>query len=184
MHGDYVKKDKNNFNLFERHCHKCGAISCVHKQSLNRQCRSCANIERATTHGLSKHPLYSVWESMVSRCERVNSINYKYYGAKGIKVCRKWRDNPSSFVSWALDEGYKKGLQIDRINSNGDYEPKNCRFISKTENCRRAGKKSKLTKSQVFQIKKRIKKGEKGKNIANEFKVSPSSISAIKRMMV
>lgn len=75
--------------------------------------------------------LYSVWRGMKNRCSDKKS---KYYGGKGILVCDEWTNNFNKFYEWALINGYKEGLQIDRINCNGNYEPSNCRWVTPKEN--------------------------------------------------
>ncbi len=85
-------------------------------------------------HGLSKYPLYLKWKRIKQRVLDSNVKDYRFYGAKGIKICNKWINDPENFVQWAIDAGWKPGLEIDRINCDGDYEPSNCRFITKLEN--------------------------------------------------
>ena len=65
------------------------------------------------------------------RCYNENNCNYKYYGARGINVCKAWNEKFTYFYYWAIGHGYKKGLVLDRINNNGDYTPENCRFVTK-----------------------------------------------------
>lgn len=88
--------------------------------------------KRATTHGRSGTALYEVWEGMKSRCFNKNASNYKNYGGRGIKVCDQWKD----FSAFDLDMGasWRQGLEIDRINNDGDYEPNNCRWVTHQEN--------------------------------------------------
>jgi hypothetical protein len=88
-----------------------------------------------TTHNLHDTKLYQVFQSMKQRCYNPNSQRYMYYGGKGVKVL--WED-VSEFVAWALSSGYKEGLSIDRIDSEGNYEPSNCRWITVSENTTRA----------------------------------------------
>ena len=92
---------------------------------------------RHRTHGYSVdyHNLFLVWETMRGRCQNPNREKYKHYGARGIKVCDEW-NLAKNFCSWALKNGYKQGLQIDRINNDGDYEPSNCRWVTAKENSR------------------------------------------------
>jgi hypothetical protein len=73
---------------------------------------------------------------MHNRCTRPYVKGYKNYGGRGIRVCAEWHDF-ATFRDWALSHGYKDGLTIDRIDSNGNYEPDNCRWITLSENIRR-----------------------------------------------
>jgi hypothetical protein len=85
-------------------------------------------------HGYSGHKLYSVWGSMRSRCVSESNHAYHDYGGRGISVCGKWKDNPVEFIEWSLKNGWVEGLQLDRIDNNGDYEPSNCRFVTASLN--------------------------------------------------
>ena len=70
--------------------------------------------------------LYGVFCTMKTRCYNKRSEKYRYYGAKGIKVCPEWKDNFYAFRSWALANGYKYGLQLERKDTSRDYCPDNC----------------------------------------------------------
>lgn len=87
-------------------------------------------------HGQSKTPLYRQWKAMVRRCESEKAHNYKWYGAKGIEVCPEWREDFLTFKSWAESNGYVHGLQLDRVDSDKDYCPSNCRYITTKANMR------------------------------------------------
>ncbi|MCC8066610.1 MAG: hypothetical protein LIO94_05850 [Clostridiales bacterium] len=93
----------------------------------------CLKIDLQTTHGYTQHRLYRVWHDMLQRCENPNCKQYKDYGGRGIKVCDEWH-NPAVFINWALTNSWTRGLQINRINNNGNYEQGNCNFVPRKEN--------------------------------------------------
>lgn len=73
---------------------------------------------------------------MQRRCYDPQNKSYRWYGAKGIKICDEWINNPQTFISWAINTGYKDDLTIDRKNENLDYSPENCRWVTKDNNSR------------------------------------------------
>lgn len=83
-------------------------------------------------HGDSGKRLYYIWKSMKARCTLKTNTSYKRYGGRGITVCKEWEDY-QTFKKWALENGYNDKLTIDRINSNGNYEPTNCRWATPKE---------------------------------------------------
>lgn len=85
-------------------------------------------------HGLSRHPISAVWGDMKNRCNNPKCQYYHVYGARGIKVCDEWANDFKVFYDWAIAKGWKKGLHIDRIDSNKGYSPDNCRFVTPKEN--------------------------------------------------
>lgn len=95
----------------------------------------CIN-KRGLKHGLRAHPLYNTWYYMVERCTIKDSYAYKDYGERGISVCNEWKLDFLSFYNWANENGYKKGLQIDRIDNDGNYCPENCKFSTSKEQAR------------------------------------------------
>lgn len=83
---------------------------------------------------MSKHLLMGVLNQMRTRCSNPNNEKYKDYGARGIRVCDEWLNDRSSFFAWALAHGWAVGLQIDRIDNDGNYEPDNCQFVTRKKN--------------------------------------------------
>lgn len=77
--------------------------------------------------------IYWAWKAMKQRCSNPKCKAYRNYGARGIKVCEEWSQF-EPFLEWCIQNGYKKGLDLDRKNNNGDYTPENCRWISRKEN--------------------------------------------------
>ena len=88
-------------------------------------------------HGMSRHPLYNILNAMHQRCENPKNQAYERYGGRGIAVCEEWNiDHPEVFISWAIANGWQKGLEIDRIDNNKGYSPENCRLVTSKENSR------------------------------------------------
>lgn len=87
-------------------------------------------------HGLCKHPLNIIWCGMKERCNNPNSENYNWYGGRGIHVCEEWNNNFYSFYTWAINNGWEKGLELDRINNMKDYCPENCKWVTHKQQCR------------------------------------------------
>lgn len=77
--------------------------------------------------------LKDLLSNMMARCMDQKNKRWKNYGGRGIKVCHEWLVSGRLFYKWATENGYKPGLQIDRIDVNGNYEPSNCRFITQKE---------------------------------------------------
>lgn len=104
---------------------------CLAKEFLNGHVFTCGCIKPANkTHGLTKSPLYTVWMGMRNRCQQKSQPSYKDYGARGIMVCKKWDTNFLTFYNWAINNGWQKGLQLDRRKNDGNYSPSNCRFVT------------------------------------------------------
>lgn len=157
----------------------CGVEKIMREESFKRS-KSCGckakevSKKRMTTHGLSRHPIYSIWKGMVSRCNNQKLKEYVYYGGRGIKVCDRWKGK-DGFQNFLEDMGERPSLlhQIDRIDNNKGYSPSNCRWATSRQqmnNTRRNriieydGKKKSLTEwakelsINYASLHKRIKK--------------------------
>lgn len=97
--------------------------------------RSCGCLikEINITHGKSKIRLYRIWRHIINRCYNINVESYKDYGARGIIMCDEWRNDFQAFYDWSMDNGYDDSLTIDRVDVNGNYEPNNCRWVTKSQ---------------------------------------------------
>lgn len=124
---------KNNQAFWQCLC-ECGNKKNVRTQDLRSgKVKSCGCLRKQllTTHGLHNTRIYKIWNTIKGRCYNLKNTNYKYYGERGIKMCDSWKTNFISFYNWAISNGYRDNLTIDRINNNGNYEPSNCRWVTK-----------------------------------------------------
>lgn len=138
-----------------------------------------ASLNKTSNHHLSKTKLYDVWAGIIQRCYDEKSPVYKYYGLKGVVLCKEWRHNAPVFVLWALNNGYKEGLQIDRIDNNGNYTPDNCRFVTRKENMRNTSR-LKLSIEKVREIRQKyIPFRYTRKELAEEFNCSVGTIKQV-----
>ena len=104
------------------------------RRSSNCSC-GCKNydigsLNRKYTKEQTSSFLYSTWQGMKQRCIDPNSSHYRRYGGRGITICEEWLNDYSKFYEWAMANGASKELTLDRIDTNGNYEPSNCRWIS------------------------------------------------------
>lgn len=127
----------------------CGNLTIVATSPLkNSHIKSCGCLQKEKAgknlikHGLTKNKdfyrLMHIRKGMKIRCYSIKSDDYKNYGGRGIKICDEWLNEENgmiNFYNWAINNGYKDNLSIDRINVNGNYEPNNCRWITNKEQC-------------------------------------------------
>jgi hypothetical protein len=101
-----------------------------------------AKIHFNTSHGLSKTRIFTIWKGMKARCYNPKAFKYEIYGGKGVSMCEEWRDGVVAFYTWAMANGYRDDLTIDRVDSDGNYEPSNCRWATRSIQNRNRRKKN------------------------------------------
>lgn len=94
-----------------------------------------AAVEANTVHGMRNTRLYDIWCLMRSRCNNPRNNRFSIYGGRGIKVCKEW-DDFRNFAAWALNNGYRDDLTIERIDVNGNYGPSNCKWVPRKQQSR------------------------------------------------
>lgn len=131
----------------------CGETTSVRTYHLTGgRVRSCGCLSRDKAKAKAKvkndKRLWYVWRGMKERCRNPRHIGWKRYGGRGIKVCEAWQDF-DAFRSWALANGYRDDLTIDRIDNDGDYCPENCRWSTFKEQARHTSR-SRIIKGKTL----------------------------------
>ena len=125
--------------VFKCECGTITAAAIYHVNKGNTKSCGCARW-KWSLHGHARkgnvHPLNALWRLMRQRCSNPNRDHYQRYGGRGIRVCSEWNQSFESFMDWALNNGWEPGLEIDRIDNDGNYEPENCRFTTRKQQSR------------------------------------------------
>lgn len=133
----HTERNGNEIRAYWKCKCDCGNETTVKGKELksgNTKSCGCLKIERGNhTHNLSKTRLYTIFCHMKDRCYNKNSRLYKWYGGRGITVCNEWLNDFQTFYDWAMSNGYKENLTIERKDVNGNYCHENCCWITKSE---------------------------------------------------
>jgi len=97
--------------------------------------------------------LRNTYTAMIGRCYDSSHMNFKCYGAKGITVCEEWKNDNKVFFKWAIENGYKKGLTLDRMNPSLGYLPENCRFVTMAINIQ-SRRSNRFNPEKIRQVRK------------------------------
>lgn len=142
IHGIYTivdvldERDKYGHLVYVAKCNYCGFEKYSHYGGIGSPSAiktTCKHVTRSgeyiTMYKWKNRRLQKIFNGMKGRCYNPADKNYRWYGAKGIKVCDEWNRDPASFEKWALDNGYSDLLTIERKDEDGDYCPENCTWL-------------------------------------------------------
>lgn len=132
-------KSNDGHKVYHVKCCECGYETDMRKSDAKRA-HICAhldingNFKNFNLYTWENQRIKNIFKGMKSRCYDSNDKAYRWYGAKGIKICDEWMNNPKTFELWAVRNGYDDNLTIDRKDETKDYCPENCRWITANDN--------------------------------------------------
>lgn len=136
-------KSNDGHKIFRMRCTKCGYERDCQARHMVKLPQECPHLDAAGIPWTSYHRemwrsvrLYQIYQGMVHRCYNRQNADYKWYGKRGITICNEWLQSPLEFEKWAFTHGYQDDLTIDRIDSNANYSPENCRWVSNSDNAK------------------------------------------------
>lgn len=132
-------RSNDGHKLYHVRCTICGWENNMRLSEVKRtkQCKHlsiCGGYQNFNQYIWKDKRLHIIFSSMKNRCYNTSSKDYRWYGAKGIKICDEWLKNPGLFEEWAMNNGYKPNLTIDRKNEDSNYCPENCRWVTNIDN--------------------------------------------------
>lgn len=171
---------EKDLTLFSKHEYsKYGVMNmckkCYNKMALDRYNKIKNNIDIS---------LKRIHKAMINRCYNPKKDQYRFYGGRGITVCDEWRNDRQAFIDWALDNGFEKGLQIDRIDTYKGYSPENCRWVTHREQMRNCRNTTTFHDKQTricFKCKRELPFSEFHKNKSNSAGISRVCKECVKK---
>ena len=135
----------------------------------DKLCKKCYNKYQIRSRDDDRRYLKHKYNDLISRCYNSNYAHYPYYGNRGITVCLEWRESPDTFIDWALNGNWSRGLEIDRVDNDGPYSPDNCRWVNhQKQNLNRRNRVTFVEKGtricQICKIEKPLTEFYKNKN--------------------
>lgn len=180
--GKWIEKDGETTHKQCSTCLEFIVLSNFHSvkgkntANVSHECKSCNSLRMKLQRGTDRGNLYDKWHGIIERCTKSRHKSYNDYGGRGIEVCDEWLNDFELFYKWAINHNtYKHGLQIDRINNNGNYEPINCRFVTASENMRNT-RSTKLSIEKASIIRHLKSTGFKAESIAITFGIHPNTV--------
>lgn len=132
-------KSNDGHRMFHIKCSECGWETDMQMHRIKRT-KKCRHVRLEGNYIFSYYwenkRLHKIFDGMRARCYDKTNKSYQTYGGKGIRICEEWLKNPRAFETWAINNGYKNNLTIDRINSDKDYCPENCRWVTFADNAK------------------------------------------------
>lgn len=136
-------KSSDGHKLYHIKCSKCGWENDSLLSTIKRFKNNCKHRNKAGQYSINKCKLKwknkrikKIYQGILERCYNEKDKAYRWYGGKGVKVCKEWIDNPLLFEDWALSNGYKEKLTIDRKDESKGYSPDNCRWVTVSDNAK------------------------------------------------